>query len=146
MPPLAVSVAPSVFPLRFTEVVAFRGDFGGTEVVNPKGIAYHPALNRLIVSISPFTFGGGQRVQLLNTVAANGSRARFSAAYLMYRDIESLLTIVPPAGPPLAAGFTAGDVFVGRGPGDQISRLSSAGNVIADIFVDLATGAGLGVG
>ena len=40
MPPLAAPLAPSAFPLGFTEVVAFRGDFGGTEVVNPKGIAY----------------------------------------------------------------------------------------------------------
>jgi len=143
MPPLATLLAPSAFPLRFTEVVAFRGDFGGTEVVNPKGIAYHPALNRLIVSLSPYTFGQGQRVQMLNTVAANGARTRFAPAYQMYRDVECMVTIVPPAGPPGAAGFTPGDVFVGRGPGDQISRLSSGGDVLADVFSDLGTGGGL---
>jgi hypothetical protein len=143
MPPLAALLAPSAFPLGFTEVVAFRGDFGGTEVVNPNGIAYHAALNRLIVSISPSSFGQGQRVQMLNSVAANGARSRFAASYQMYRDVESLVTIVPPTGPPSAAGFTPGDVFVGRGPGDQISRLSSAGNVLADVFVDLGTGGGL---
>ncbi|HMG76775.1 MAG TPA: hypothetical protein VK582_25095 [Pyrinomonadaceae bacterium] len=143
MPPLAALLAPSAFPLGFTEVVAFRGDFGGAEVVNPKGIAYHASLNRLIVSISPSSFGQGQRVQMLNAVAANGARTRFGANYQMYRDVESLVTIVPPAGPPSAAGFTPGDVFVGRGPGDQISRLSTAGNVVADVFVDLGTGGGL---
>lgn len=36
MPPLVISLRPTGFPLRFTEVVAFRGDFGGTEVVNPR--------------------------------------------------------------------------------------------------------------
>jgi hypothetical protein len=143
MPPLAALLAPSAFPIRFTEVIAFRGDFGGTEVVNPKGIAYHAALNRLIVSISPYSFGQGQRVQMLTSVAANGARTRFAANYQMYRDVESLVTIAPPLGPPSAAGFTPGDVFVGRGPGDQISRLSSAGNVVADVFVDLGTGGGL---
>ena len=143
MPPLATSLAPSAFPLGFTEVVAFRGDFGGTEVVNPKGIAYHAALNRLIVSLSPSSFGQGQRVQVLNSVAADGARTRFATNYQMYRDVESLVTIVPPGGPPSAAGFTPGDVFVGRGPGDQISRLSSAGNIVADVFVDLGTGGGL---
>ena len=143
MPPLAASLAPSAFPLGFTEVVAFRGDFGGTEVVNPKGIAYHAGLNRLIVSLSPSSFGQGQRVQVLNSVAADGARTRFATNYQMYRDVESLVTIVPPGGPPSAAGFTPGDVFVGRGPGDQISRLSSAGNIVADVFVDLGTGGGL---
>jgi hypothetical protein len=33
MPPLAALLAPNAFPLGFTEVVAFRRDFGGTEVV-----------------------------------------------------------------------------------------------------------------
>src|SRR5215510_1841846 len=143
MPPLAVPVSPSAFPLRFAEVVAFRGDFGGTEVVNPKGIAYHSARNQLIVSLSPFTFGGGERVQLLTTLTENGSRTRFAPGYQMFRDVESMLTIVPSAGPPLARGFSTGDVFVGRGPGDQISRLSGSGAVIADVFVDLGTGGGL---
>src|SRR5882672_7015222 len=103
MPPLAALLAPSAFPLGFTEVVAFRGDFGGTEVVNPKGIAYHAALNRLIVSISPSSFGQGQRVQMLNSVAANGARTRFATNYQMFRDVESLVTIVPPAERPAAS-------------------------------------------
>lgn len=139
MPPLAVSVVPSAFPLRFTEIVAFRGDFGGTEVVCPKGIAYHPNFNRVIVSLSP-SYYSDQRVQVLNMVARNGTRARYAADYKMYRAVESLLTIVPPSGPPVKAGFTAGDVFVGRGPGDQISRLASGGTVVADVFVDPGTG------
>ena len=85
MPPLAALLAPNAFPLGFTEVVAFRRDFGGTEVVNPKGIAYHAALNCLIVSISPSSFGQGQRVQMLNSVAANGARTRFAVNYDSFR-------------------------------------------------------------
>ena len=60
----------------------------------------------------------------------------------MYRDVESLLTIVPPSGPPMNAGFTPGDLFVGRGPADQTSRLSSTGSVLAEVFVDLGRGDG----
>jgi hypothetical protein len=145
MPPLAVTVAPSSFPLRFTEVVAFRGDFDNIrphEVVDPKGVAYNTTLDRVIVSLSPYTYGGGQRVQMLTAVARDGSRIPFAPGYHMFRDVESLLAVVPLAGPPVAAGFTPGDVFVGRGPSDQISRLSGAGNVIADLFVDLGSGDG----
>ncbi len=133
----------NTFPLRFTEVVAFRGDFGGNEVVSPKGIAYHPSLDQVIVSLSPYTIPYGHRVQILNTVASSGARARFSPDYNMYRDVESHLVIVPGSGPPVEAGFTPGDVFVGRGPGDEISRLSSNGEVISDIWANPGTGQGL---
>jgi hypothetical protein len=142
MPALANKLPPSSFPIRFQEVVAFRGDFGGTEVVNPKGLAYDPALDRVIVSLSPYTYGSGQRVQMLTAVSSDGSRTAFAPGYKMYRDVESLIAIVPPSGPPVNAGFTPGDLFVGRGPADQISRISSMGSVLAEVFVDLQTGHG----
>jgi hypothetical protein len=145
MPPLAETVPPSPFPLRFAEVVAFRGDFdniGPHEVVDPKGVAYSSSLNRVIVSLSPASPPDYERVQMLTAVARDGSRVPFAPGYHTFRGVESLLAVVPPAGPPVAAGFTPGDVFVGRGPSDQISRLSGAGNVIADLFVDLGSGQG----
>jgi hypothetical protein len=142
MPALAHELPPSNFPLRFQEALAFRGDFGGTEVVNPKGLAYDPALGRVIVSLSPYTFGYSQRVQILTAVSSDGSRVAFAPAYKMYRDVESLLAIVPPSGPPVNAGFSPGDLFIGRGPKDQISRISSTGVVLADVFVDLETDSG----
>ena len=142
MAPLAVTLAPDPFPLRFAEVVAFRGDFDNikpNELVCPKGVAYSAALDRILVSLTPEPDATG-RQQLLTAVARDGSRMPFAPRYRSYIDIESLLAVVPAAGPPIVAGFTAGDVFVGRGPTDQISRLSGTGNVIADLFVDLGTG------
>jgi len=142
MAPLAVMLAPDPFPLRFTEVVAFRGDFDNIkphELVCPKGIAYSAALDRVLVSLTPEPDGSG-RQQLLTAVGRDGSRLPFAPSYRSFTDVESLLAIVPAAGAPIAAGFAPGEVFVGRGPTDQISRLSSTGNVIADLFVDLGTG------
>jgi hypothetical protein len=49
----ATLIAPSSFPLRFAEVVNFRGDFGANELVNPKGVAFHPALNAALVTLTP---------------------------------------------------------------------------------------------
>jgi hypothetical protein len=147
MPPIAVTLPPSEFPYRFTEIVNFRGDFDQSvqpgEVVNPKGIAYHPQLERLIVSLSPANTGGESRTQVLNSVALDGRRTRFAPGYQMFRRVESKLAIVPNEGPPVEAGFTPGDVFVGRGPNTQISRLSSSGAIVRDIFVDLLVGDGL---
>src|SRR5712692_9555079 len=53
MAPLTVTVAPSTYPLRFSEVVAFRGDFGPQAFVCPKGVAYSAVLDRVIVSLTP---------------------------------------------------------------------------------------------
>lgn len=50
-----------------------------------------------------------------------------------------MLTVVPSSGPPVDAGFVPGDIFVNRGPTGQISRLSSAGAVLADVWVDLGS-------
>jgi hypothetical protein len=129
-------VAPSIFPLRFAEVVNFRGDFG-TDVVNPKGVAFHPGLNQVLVTLTPNGQPPGTRSLVLNQVAVDGSRSVFAAGYHPYRDVESMLAVVPPSGPAIAAGFTAGDVFVNRGPNGEISRLSSTGAVLADIWVGL---------
>jgi hypothetical protein len=146
-PPIAVTLEPSEYPYRFTEVVNFRGDFDQVvrpgEVVNPKGIAYHPQQDQLIVSLSPANLAGEEQVQVLNSVTREGTRARFAPAYRMFRRVESKLTIVPPEGPPVEAGFTPGDVFVGRGPFTQISRLSADGAVISDVFADPREGDGL---
>jgi len=145
--PLAVTLEPSEFPYRFTEIVNFRGDFDQTigpgEVVNPKGIAYHQRLEKLIVSLSPVNTGAESRSQMLNAVAFDGIRTRFAPGYQTFRRVESKLAIVPEDGPPVEAGFTPGDVFVGRGPFTQISRLSSNGAVMSDIWADLLEGDGL---
>lgn len=132
----ATVIAPSGFPLRFSEVVNFRGDFG-TDLVNPKGVAFHPALNQVLVTLTPNSQGG--RSLILNAVSSDGSRGVFAAGYHPYRDVESMLTVVPPAGPPVAAGFARGDIFVNRGPHGEISRLSSGGAVLADVWVDLGS-------
>jgi len=133
----AKQIPPSNFPLRFSEVVNFRGDFGPAELVNPKGVAFHPALDRVLVTLTPNSQPG--RVLILNSVQSDGTRALFAPGYKPFRDVESMLTVVPPAGPPVAAGFASGDVFVNRGPAGQISRLSSAGAVLADVWVDLGS-------
>ncbi len=146
-PPIAVTLEPSEFPYRFTEVVNFRGDFDQAvrpgEVVNPKGIAYHQGLERLIVTLAPFNTVAESRSQMLNAVALNGTRTRFAPGCQTFRRVESKLVIVPEEGPPVEAGFTPGDLFVGRGPFTQISRLSSNGAVTSDIWVDLLVGDGL---
>src|SRR5262249_32110563 len=124
---LANMIAPSDFPLRFAEVVNFRGDFGG-DLVNPKGVAFHHGLNEVLVTLTPNAAGG--RSLVLNAVRSDGSRRVFAPGYRPFRDVESMLTVVPASGPPVNAGFTIGDVFVNRGPHGEISRLSSAGNVV----------------
>ncbi len=145
--PLAIKLAPSPFPYQFTEVVNFRGDFDQTvrpgEVVNPKGIAYHPQLERLLVSLSPYNIGDEPRIQQLNLVDRHGARQRFAPAYTMFRSVESKIAVVPLSGPPVAAGFTPGEIFVGRGPHTQVSRLAANGDVLADVFADLGPGGGL---
>lgn len=139
---LARVLPPSRFPLSYEDVIRFHGDWAAqghpNEVVNPKGIVYNPDLDRLIVSLSPYTYGSGQMVCTLTSVARDGRRrGPYAAGYRMSRDVEPHLAIVPPAGPPVRAGFTPGDIFVGRGPGDVISRLSNSGQVLRDPFVDL---------
>lgn len=145
--PIAVTISPSEYPYRFIEVVNFRGDFDQSirpgEVVNPKGAAYHQRLNRLLVSLSP---NGGPfegRTQILNSVSLTGDRTRFAAGYQMFRRIESKLAIVPDSGPPVAAGFVPGEIFIGRGPTTQISRLGMNGEVINDLWLDFQFGDGL---
>jgi hypothetical protein len=139
---LARVLPPSRFPLSYEDVIRFQGDWAvqghPNEVVNPKGIVYNPDLDRLIVSLSPYTYGSDQMVCALTSVARDGSRRDpYAAGYRMSRDVEPQLAIVPPAGPPVRAGFTPGDIYVGRGPGDLISRLSNSGKVLQDPFVDL---------
>jgi len=145
--PIAVIVPPSDFPYRFTELINFRGDFDQSvqpgEPVNPKGIAYHPRLDRLLVSLSPFHGDFVARTQIINAVALNGARSRFAPGYQMSRRVESKIAIVPESGPPVDAGFTPGDIFIGRGPRTEISRLSSNGEVIADVWLDFVEGDGL---
>jgi hypothetical protein len=140
--PIAVTLPPSEYPYSFVEVVAFQGDFNPSlGFANPKGIAYHRPLDRLVVSLSPSGFDAGP-TQILNLVARDGARTRFAPSYQMYRSVESKIAIVPDSGPPVNAGFTPGDIFLGRGPQTEISRLSAAGNVIADIFAQFGAGGG----
>lgn len=145
--PVAITLPPSEFPYQFTEVVSFRGDFDQSarpgEVVNPKGIAYHVALDRLIVSLSPFSNAAPDRSQIINAVGSDGTRSRFAPDYTAFRRVEAKIAIVPEAGPPIAAGFTAGEVFIGRGPNTQISRLSPDGEILNEIWVDFREGDGL---
>lgn len=141
--PIAVTLPPSDNPYTFVEVTAFRGDFDSSlGFSNPKGVAYHPALDRLIVSIAPSGFQGGQ-TQILNLVAADGTRTRFAPGFQMYREVESKIVIVPESGPPVDAGFTPGEIFVGRGPNTEISRLSANGDVLADVFTKLSPNSSL---
>jgi len=131
----AIVVAPSQFPLRFSEVVNIRGDFGPGQLANPKGIAYHAGLDRILTTVTPNLVGG--RSLILQAVQPDGSRARFAPTYSPFRDVESMLIVVPRSGPPVNAGFLAGDVYVNRGPAGEISRLNAAGTVLADVWVDL---------
>lgn len=146
IPPIAVKLTPSEYPYQFTEIINFRGDFDQTvrpgEPVNPKGIAYHEGLDRLLVSLSPNAVDLNSRTQILNTVTPDGQRERFASGYQMFRAVESKIAVAPESGPPVAAGFTPGDIFIGRGPTTEISRLSSKGAVIADIFAQFGAGGG----
>jgi len=141
--PIAVTLPSSDNPYSFIEVTAFRGDFDPLQgFSNPKGVAYHPGLDRLIVSVAPSGFQDG-RTQILNLVAANGTRTRFAPSYQMFREVESKIVIVPESGPPVDAGFTPGEIFVGRGPHTEISRLAANGNVLADVFTQLSPNSSL---
>lgn len=141
--PIAVTLPPASNPYSFVEVTAFRGDFAPTlGFSNPKGIAYHPALDRLVVSIAPSGFEFG-RTQILNLVAADGTQTRFAPNFGMFREVESKIVIVPESGPPVAAGFIPGEIFVGRGPNTEISRLSVNGDVLADVFTKLSPNSSL---
>lgn len=145
--PLAVKLDPSPFPYQFTELVNVRGDFdqsvGRGEVVNPKGLAYHPQLDRLLVSLSPNNVAEEPRIQHLNVVDRLGGRQRFAPDYTMFRAVESKIVVVPLSGPPVDAGFTPGEIFVGRGPSTELSRLSATGEVLADVFAEFGPGGGL---
>jgi hypothetical protein len=145
--PIAITIRPSDFPYQFTELINFRGDFDQSilrgEPVNPKGIAYHQQTDRLLVSLSPYHGEIAARSQILNAVARNGARERFSPGYRMHRRVESKIAVAPDSGPPVSAGFTPGQVFIGRGPTTQISRLAANGEVIDDVWVDFAEGDGL---
>jgi hypothetical protein len=142
--PLAVVLSPSSLPYQFTELVNPRGDFDAVvqpgEAVNPKGIAYHPALDALLVSLSPYRIASDRRVQILNRVTRDGERARFASDYTMYRAVESKLAIAPHNDHVIAAGFTPGEIFVGRGPLTQISRLSANGEILDDVFAEFGNG------
>lgn len=129
------TIAPSRFPLRFSEVVNIRGDFGPF-VANPKGIAYHAGIDRILISVSAGGVGelGGV---ILEKVERDGTRCRFAPSYSAFGVVEAHLVVVPPSGPPVNAGFVAGDVYVNRGPNGEISRLDAAGNVLADVWVSL---------
>ena len=141
--PLAVTLPPSDNPYSFVEVTAFRGDFDPSlGFSNPKGIAYHPALDRLIVSVAPSGFQGG-KTQILNLVAADGTRTRFAPSFQMYREVESKIAVVPESGPSVDAGFIPGEIFVGRGPNTEISRLAANGDVLADLFTKLSPNSSL---
>jgi len=140
--PIALTLPPSEYPYSFAELVAFRGDFDpALGFASPKGIAYHRQLDRLIVSLSPSGFDFS-RNQILKSVARDGAQARFAPGYQMFRGVESKIAIVPDSGPPVAAGFTPGEIFLGRGPQTEISRLSASGQVIADIFAQFGAGGG----
>ncbi len=143
----AVILPPSDYPYRFTELINFRGDFDEEvrpgQVVNPKGVAYHGGLDRLIVSLSPFNVNLESQSQILNAVSRDGSRARFAPGYRMFRRVESKIAIVPESGPPVAAGFIPGEIFLGRGPNTEVSRLSSGGQIISDIWTSFGPGGGL---
>ena len=136
--PLATVMPPSGMPYQFTEILNPRGDFDVAvspgETVNPKGIAYHPQLDALIVSLSPYHADSASRIQIMNRVERNGRRAPFAEGYLMYRSVESKTVVVPANDFVIAAGFTPGEIFVGRGPATQISRLSATGEVLDDVF------------
>lgn len=145
--PLAVVLPPSEYPYQFTELVAFRGDFDQTvrpgEVVNPKGLAWHQGSDRLLVSLSPYTTPLESRTQILNSIGRDGSRERFAAGYGMYRRVESKMAIVPDAGPPVAAGFVPREIYIGRGPQTEVSRLGAGGEVISDVWIEFGPGGGL---
>jgi hypothetical protein len=145
--PIAVTLPPSTIPYQFTELINFRGDFDQSvrpgEPVNPKGIAYHPQLDRLLVSLSPYNIALGTRPQILNAVRIDGARSPFAPGYQMFRDVESKIVIAPESGPPVSAGFAPGEIFIGRGPQSEISRLSPNGEVLADTWASFGSGAGL---
>ncbi|MFN0108811.1 MAG: hypothetical protein ACKVZH_08150 [Blastocatellia bacterium] len=141
--PIAVTLSPSTNPYSFVETTAFRGDFEPPlGFPNPKGMAYHWGLDRLIVSLSPsgFVFG---RNQVLNLVAADGTRAPFAPGFHTFREVESKIVVVPQSGPPVDAGFTPGDIFIGRGPHTEISRLSASGEALDDVFTQLSPNSSL---
>lgn len=79
---------------------------------------------------------------MLNLVTRDGSRARFAPNYQMYSSVESKIAIVPESGPPVDAGFTPGEIFTGRGPQTEISRLAQNGEVVADVFAEFGAGGG----
>src|SRR5216683_2282038 len=104
----ATIIAPSRLPLRFSEVVNVRGDFGG-QLANPKGVAYHAGLDRILITVTPNPVGG--RSLILQSVQPDGTRTRFAPGYSPFRDVESMLVVVPQSGPPVDAGFVTGDVY-----------------------------------
>ncbi len=135
----AIVIAPSQFPLRFSEVANFRGtELDPTELVNPKGVAFHPALNQVLVTLTATTKATGGVVIFTNAVRPDGTLALFAPNYHPSLAVEAMLAVVASSGPPVSMGhFNPGDVFVNRGPGGQISRLSAAGAVLADVWTDL---------
>lgn len=145
-PPITITLPPSRFPLRFTEMLNLRGDFDQSvmrgEVVNPKGIAYHKQRDELLVPVAPYHAALEDRVQIITAVNRSGSRARFASGYASFRGVESKLAVVPDSGPAVAAGFTPGDIFIGRGPQTEISRLSASGEVISDVWASFGPGGG----
>ncbi len=142
--PLAIVLPPSGFPYQFTELVNPTGDFDESvrpgETVNPKGMAYHPQLDALIVSLSPYRIDSAARIQILNRVERNGSRTRFADGYTMYRSVETKTVVAPENEFVIAAGFVPGDIFLGRGHGSEISRLSVIGEVLDDVFSEFGRG------
>ena len=133
----ATIIPASSFPLRFSEVVNIRGDFGPGQKANPKGISYHSALDRVLISITQQDTPYGTRSIILNALQPDGTRERFAPGYLAFRDVEAHLAAVPESGLPVQAGFVPGDVYVNRGRQGEISRLNSAGTILADVWLDL---------
>jgi len=128
------TLIPSLFPLDFTEVAAFSGADQHPYV--PKGIAYNFAKRMPLVSLSG---GTGQAIAL---VASDGSETvtPFGPMNLVNAGFpgESLIAVAPFSGPPISAGFTPGDVFVGT-DGGVVARLDSSGRLVNARFAILPT-------
>jgi hypothetical protein len=134
--------------LALYETIAFSGDFPGN-FDSPKMGAYHPGLRKILVTLSPYFGDQNAYIQYIDAVCSatavgvtSGTRERWST-FRPNRNVEASLVVVPPNGPPVAAGFSPGDVFVSKDTTGAITRLSSTGAVISDPWSTPPAPAGL---
>jgi hypothetical protein len=110
----------SLAPVRFVAI--------STDFTQPIGIDFHESAFDVVMSVN---YSSGTP-HALETVAADGSHARFSSLSGVTDEVK-----IATARSGGSGGFEVGELFVGNGVDGQIVRISADGSTVTNPWVDL---------